>query len=1652
MKLLQWTIARVLISFLCTVSIFTCVISVGAKLAESEILLLNRPLDVYFGRTALLDHDSLRINVRSGDTCVLKVISNGEELSYRPGQLSRSEFSCNFGPEEVRYIHYGGRGYNEDRVDVLLRYDSANDTFIIPFSIYVRIHEKTSDIILEKKAIIIDRQWGYTAQIDPFVLDVGNNNKGTRCVLSIIPPSSGLPQYGMILNVTNPQTKVDCHTFLTYGIQYKLKEEIKSGNIDFIPMHVQLLRDSGEIVDEEYFQLEVIINTGKPNTPPKASMNANFIIDSINQYGLTAITPDAVSATDDETPADRLLFRITQPLGPGEGHIVNTDDRNTPITSFYQHDINSLKVAYRPPSSDSSIQRIVQLGLTIYDPDGLSSFPIQLMILVTPRNTLAPGVRIHTRLHLIEGHSTPITSPDVLEISDLDNLDDVTITTAGGLRNGYLTIPAGKSSLTPKDLTTGLVVYHHDDTETYSDNIIFRLSDGTHEIDFLLPVTVYPKDDIPPVLVTNAGLEVNRRGHTLISTSVLNAIDFDTDDAFVTYVLEEPMLKTGIVVVQRFEMPPNVKEWQFEDGYYELAVTSFTQKDLAQGKVFYKHKGAYNHDTIVDRMKFSLLDNGIPPNKSTQHELKVMIFPIDDVPPFQADTLVPLEISSQKLTSIRRKNLRYSDALTNDREIMYIITQQPFDTYTEISGNAGLVVNCDKAERPIYRFSQAEVNQQKICFRSPDTETTLTTRMVQFKFDVEDQARNRLENQFINILIEPVQHQVSKILNSELVMLNTDQVTVTTKHLNVVVDDSEEQRNIAFLLASSPSHGTLFKGDTVLTAGSGFRYVDLISNIIVYRKAKDSNEVLTENLHMVISYHSQVVQVTFKITLIPQEVTVEARVGKMHISLQVFEKQSVVLKDEYFNDLERNSSAADVLYSVKNPPRYGELLRNGSPTRMFTHRDVQRNIITYKHSAAEIGINSVVDYVNITVDNNLVRLPDGSRLSEIIFKITLQPVDDTGPEISVKENIDVIEGSKADVLSKHFSVTDIDTSDSDILCLVTDQPKKGFLENTATSFGSSSAISSFTFRDIRNRSISYVQHIHKGNEPTSDNFGVQCTDGLKTTGKARLRVTIHPRNDEEPIVYAGGLTVYEGGKTPINTTKLSVTDLDKPEDSIIFIITKEPKHGYITKNTGTERSVVQNFTLDDIKATSVILYHHDDSETPSDSFELVVTDGVHRIRETMLIDIIAVDDQAPRLEVNNGLVIDNIGETKVITKNILAATDEDSVNDNITFILKRVPDFGILAKVIGSTRINLLFGSNFTQQDIDRNLIEYTHTGNTTNRDLLKFDITDGLNTLSDKSFTVTIKGLDILYPEVVSHGLQLPVDGILVIPAEITSNKDVVVTDENLIYVITKTPEHGFLDFVDQPGRLIQTFSQTDLVERRLQYIHNEDDGMKMDSFEFEVPKRGNHSSKTFKIAVIAPDNKLPVVLFTNMRLKEGENRIITLRVLKAVDIDTDDSKIKYTITQVPLHGNLLYNCSKIVYRFSQKDLHDKLISYQHDGTETLSDSFIFTVTDGTNMQFYVPGVSIPTRQPQELDIAIIPVDTGIPHAKVNREATTLTAADSVFVFTFTSEYLQYVDRDNKGMELRYTLSVLPKHGFIQNIQNKTLPITTWTQGEFSM
>lgn len=178
----------------------------------------------------------------------------------------------------------------------------------------------------------------------------------------------------------------------------------------------------------------------------------------------------------------------------------------------------------------------------------------------------------------------------------------------------------------------------------------------------------------------------------------------------------------------------------------------------------------------------------------------------------------------------------------------------------------------------------------------------------------------------------------------------------------------------------------------------------------------------------------------------------------------------------------------------------------------------------------------------------------------------------------------------------------------------------------------------------------------------------------------------------------------------------------------------------------------------------------------------------------------------------------------------------------------------------------------------------------------------------------------------------------------------DLKVTDPDtgsasVVYTVTSPPANGMLELVSNPGIPITTFTQTDIDLGLIRYQHD-NSSTGADSFEFLVTD-GDYTTtgQKFNIA-ISDSNQAPVAGNGTISLNEGStinsltDGTSTFSNLAGLvqDPDSGDS-LSFAVAQTASNGTVA---------ISQAGN----FTYTHNGSEVLSDSFDYRVTDAAGAQ----------------------------------------------------------------------------------------------------
>ncbi len=153
--------------------------------------------------------------------------------------------------------------------------------------------------------------------------------------------------------------------------------------------------------------------------------------------------------------------------------------------------------------------------------------------------------------------------------------------------------------------------------------------------------------------------------------------------------------------------------------------------------------------------------------------------------------------------------------------------------------------------------------------------------------------------------------------------------------------------------------------------------------------------------------------------------------------------------------------------------------------------------------------------------------------------------------------------------------------------------------------------------------------------------------------------------------------------------------------------------------------------------------------------------------------------------------------------------------------------------------------------------------------------------------------------------------------------------------------------------GSAVTTFTGTQLAAGQVTFRH---DGSETTAASFNVSVEDGNEDNSAPVAqtfslIVNPVNDAPVIATTTgLTLNEGAAGTITAAQLDFNDVDNTDAQLTYTVTTASNNGTLYRNGVALALNgtFTQDDINNGLITYTHNGSETTTASFGFSVSDG--------------------------------------------------------------------------------------------------------
>jgi VCBS repeat-containing protein len=486
----------------------------------------------------------------------------------------------------------------------------------------------------------------------------------------------------------------------------------------------------------------------------------------------------------------------------------------------------------------------------------------------------------------------------------------------------------------------------------------------------------------------------------------------------------------------------------------------------------------------------------------------------------------------------------------------------------------------------------------------------------------------------------------------------------------------------------------------------------------------------------------------------------------------------------------------------------------------------------------------------------------------------------------------VDEGGNVTFADSNFGLTDVDNLPEQIIIKISALPTKGSLRHDGAPVVIVSTFSSDT--------VGQLVYFHDGTQTTvsggtSDSFAVTVEDGAGGfVSSTAIPITINPVNQSPAIT--GEEEVFEG--EPDHPVTITIVDPDQT-DPFSVEIRSLPIDG-ILKVNGVNATIGQVLTGADL---SNVTYSHDGNDDnnglpPDDSFDVRLIDdgggtGTPAIVDTAVPIRIIPNNDDPTLAVNAGVTLSSAtGRRVTITNALLQVTDPDSTDAQLTYTVTQLPTQGLVLR--GGVR--LVVGSTFTQADIDAGLLEYL------------FSESASASGTTD-SFTFTVRDAELRnWPSLREGGIY---------------------ADDNQSTPLSEIPFSITVDPTTPSGPGLGGGGGG-----------GGGDTATFPADSLDAPPTGdiNGGSGITNLGIV---------------LDESGTATITNAELTVTDTDSTDDQIIYRLMSVPTGGTLKLgdNVLRIYDSFSQSDVNNNRLSFEHGDGEVFNDRFTFTLSDGKNV-----------------------------------------------------------------------------------------------------
>uniref|UniRef100_A0AAY4E5D8 Laminin G domain-containing protein n=1 Tax=Denticeps clupeoides TaxID=299321 RepID=A0AAY4E5D8_9TELE len=923
-----------------------------------------------------------------------------------------------------------------------------------------------------------------------------------------------------------------------------------------------------------------------------------------------------------------------------------------------------------------------------------------------------------------------------------------------------------------------------------------------------------------------------------------------------------------------------------------------------------------------------------------------------------------------------------------------------------------------------------------------------------------------------------------KVVKSKM-HVEADQVaTMTPQDLRAVAKGVRvSESNLHFRLLSLPRKGNLWLRDDLLKINSTFSQKNVTDHHLQYKLLHRVWEDTRDSFSFqIFSKYSHSGSHDFRFIIKGHS----DKIILINNGLSIMEgKSKVITKDLLFSE---TLNIKVVHYTVTRCPRHGQLKLidpSNSTTSIdnileFTNQDILEERLIYVHDDSETTQDAFhfISYLPIIKEETAV---------EGAFNISIQLINDERPIRVVEKVFHVARDSQRLLTLEDLCFHDADTDfhDRDLVYTRRGIPMGELVLANHTSH----KLYKFQQKDLEEKRVLFV---HRG--VSFGRFVLFVSDGKHYTS------TLLEVFAQDPFIKIGnntGLLVQKGHEAVISPTNISITsNLDIRDDrEIIYQVFLPPSFGCLYCNGES----ISTFTQHDVKARHLV-YQHDDSKNLVDFFNFTVMVKEHSLNASVAVKVYLDSHQHPAKVLHNNLILAEQGKPTKITKkdlkvSILCAFLHSPQNLQVIFSI--------------NCHLNALAIEpihSFSQLDINSGHIQYVHDGSDHRNDSFLLDVTNGITKVRDVRVVVDI--IPLYIPLHVS-GVTVKEGSSKALTAHIITVNSKYFSGLNLLYQVSKAPNHGHIEHSRIPGVPIPFFTRMQVEQGFVNYVH---DGSETVADNFTLIANDTDLQKhslpcMVLVSVIPVNDEVPVITANRMFkvssggdvyvdeaksiqwaatdsfsftvtsppavlqphyyslyftdplgavVKEGGRVLIDKEKLdasnllgKLKDHQQQSYEVWYRVRTLPSQGIIVVgeqNLTSENPNFSQSTLDTDGITYVHDDSETLSDRFYFDVWLNPKGRAVQIPLDMNMIVSESFSITVTPVNDHAPVLRTIAPSLRVVQGDTV---SLTSENLHVEDRDNLPEEIHYTVISKPNNGYLALKDNLNASILTFTQDD---